>query len=114
MAQRLVRLNCSHCSAPEQIDPLIRATLQVGEQENFFKGTGCSRCNDLGVYGRAAVYELLFVSEPMRRLIHAGAEADQIHQLAVEEGMLPLTQRALELAREGRISLGEAYRVRTL
>ena len=112
MAQRLVRLNCTRCSTVEEVDPQIRASLGVAEDEGFFKGTGCSHCNELGVYGRAAVYELLFVTEPMRRLIVSSAEADKIHQLAVDEGMVPLTQRALELAREGRISLTEAYRVR--
>ncbi|MBD8525090.1 GspE/PulE family protein [Pseudomarimonas arenosa] len=114
MAQRLVRLNCAYCSQVEQIEPLIRKTLGVAEHETFYRGSGCSRCNGLGVFGRAAVYELLFISEPLRKRICHGAEADQIHQQAVAEGMVPITERAIEMARAGTISLTEAFRVRAV
>jgi type IV pilus assembly protein PilB len=112
MAQRLVRLNCEHCLADETVADSIRDALGVAAGERFVTGTGCAYCDGLGVHKRTAVYELMMISPGIRQLIVPGAEADRIHGQAVAEGMVPLTQRAVELARAGRISLAEAWRVR--
>ena len=90
----------------------MRETLCVGAEEVFYTGRGCSHCEGLGVHKRQAVYELLLVTPAIRRLIVSGAEADTLHRVAVEEGMVPITQAAVRLAREGRISLAEAWRIR--
>ena len=49
----------------------------------------------------------------LQALITPGAQADVIHSVAVEEGMIPITQAAVALARKGLISLTEAWRVRS-
>jgi type IV pilus assembly protein PilB len=112
MSQRLVRLTCAFCREPETVEPHVRETLGVDADEAFYTGHGCPHCDGLGVHKRQAVYELLVVSPGIRKLIVPGAEADRIHTLAIEEGMTPITQAAVRLAREGKISLGEAWRVR--
>jgi type IV pilus assembly protein PilB len=112
MAQRLVRLNCERCSGPEDAPQTIRSALGVDPGETFHAGRGCPHCDGLGMRKRTAVYELLMVTPEVRRLIVPGAEADRIHALAVEQGMVPITRSALALAREGRISLAEVWRVR--
>lgn len=112
MAQRLVRLNCPRCRQPEHPDARLREALEVGPEEAFFAGRGCSHCDDLGVRGRRAVYELMEVSPRIRKLIVPGADADLIHAAAIEEGMTPITHAAVTLARQGLISLAEAWRVR--
>jgi type IV pilus assembly protein PilB len=112
MSQRLVRLTCRHCREPETVDPHIRDTLGVGDDEVFYIGRGCVHCDGLGVHKRQAVYELMVVTQPIRHLIVPGAEADMLHQVAIQEGMTPITQAAVRLAREGAISLIEAWRVR--
>jgi type II secretory ATPase GspE/PulE/Tfp pilus assembly ATPase PilB-like protein len=89
-----------------------RETLAVGADEVFLHGTGCHRCDGLGVRGRAAVYELMTVTPGIRRLIVPHCEADAIQQVALAEGMQSLTQNAVELARSGTIGLGEAFRLR--
>jgi type IV pilus assembly protein PilB len=66
----------------------------------------------LGVYGRQAVYELLMMTPRLRELVVPGAEADAIHRVAMEEGMTPITQAAVNMARSGAIALAEAWRVR--
>jgi type IV pilus assembly protein PilB len=48
----------------------------------------------------------------MRRLIVSNPNPVQLEELARKEGMKPLTDCAVELARDGLISLDEAYRVR--
>lgn len=112
MAQRLVRLTCVHCRVVDQVPAYVRETLEVGADEVFQRGAGCSHCSGLGVFKRSAVYELLRVTPAIRRCIVPGAEADGIHAIAVKEGMVPITQAALAMARAGTISLSEAYRVR--
>jgi type IV pilus assembly protein PilB len=112
MAQRLVRLTCDHCREPEVVPAHVRETLGVGAAELFYHGRGCSLCGGLGVYKRQAVYELLVVTPAIRRLIVDEAQAELLEQTAIEEGMIPITQAAIALAREGRISLAEARRVR--
>jgi type IV pilus assembly protein PilB len=112
MSQRLVRLVCEHCREPEPVDEAMRAALGVGLDEIFYIGRGCSRCEGLGVHKRVAVYELMTMSPRLRALVVPGASAEAIHALAVEEGMTPITQAAVALARQGSISLAEAWRVR--
>ncbi len=112
MSQRLVRITCVHCREVEQMPARIREALGVGADEVFHAGRGCARCEGLGVHGRRAVYELLVMSPRLRELVVPGAEADTIHRVAMEEGMVPITQAAVALARSGEISLSEAWRVR--
>lgn len=112
MAQRLVRRICSHCRQPDPGDPHMRDVMQALPEDRFYRGRGCVHCEGLGVRGRLAVHELLVVSAAIRQRIAPGAEADRIHMLATAEGMTPLTHAAMALARQGLISLDEAYRVR--
>jgi type IV pilus assembly protein PilB len=112
MSQRLVRLICRHCHTPDPGDPHIRQELGVADSEIFYSGKGCFQCEGLGVYQRQAVYELMMLTPALRALIVPGAQADEIHRLAVIEGMVPITQAALAMARMGLISLAEAWRVR--
>ena len=52
------------------------------------------------------------VTPEIRRLIVPHCEADGIQEVGLREGMLSLTRNAVELARSGTISLGEAFRLR--
>jgi type IV pilus assembly protein PilB len=112
ISQRLVRLTCDHCREEEPVDPHVREALGVGPDERFTRGRGCSHCENLGVHKRQAVYELMVTSPRLRSMIVPGAESDALHRQAVADGMTPITRAALALAREGRISLMEAWRVR--
>jgi type IV pilus assembly protein PilB len=112
LAQRLVRRNCEHCRIPEEADPGIRESLGVGKDEPFWRGKGCSECSGTGTRGRVAVYELLEMNAPLRKLVAAGAGYQEIEAQAVAAGMVRLTDQALGLARAGQISLAEVFRVR--
>lgn len=112
LSQRLVKLNCRHCSGPEEVREHLRSALGVGPEEPFTAGRGCTECHGTGVSGRRVVYELLRITPAIRRLIEPGADADAIHSAALAEGMVPITAAAVALARKGLIPLAEAYRVR--
>ncbi len=112
LAQRLGRRNCKHCKVPEPVDPHVREVLGVGADEVFYIGQGCPKCEGRGVKGRIGIYELLEVTPEVSRMIVPGADANAIHELAVQQGMISVTQNAIALARAGVISLHEAFQVR--
>ncbi len=112
LAQRLVRCNCAYCLQEEQIDPAIRIELGVGPDEIFYTGAGCEHCHNTGIHGRRAVYELLTMSPQLKSLIVSHANASEIQAQAISDGMSQLTEHALNLARQRKISLQEVYRVR--
>jgi type IV pilus assembly protein PilB len=112
LAQRLVRTNCPHCTKAYEPNAEMCKLMGVSPDETFYKGTGCVDCMKTGVQGRRAVYELLQVGPEMKRLIINDPNPVQLEEQARLEGMIPLTDHAVELAREGLISLDEAYRVR--
>lgn len=112
LAQRLVRRNCINCLGEEKIEPSIRRVLDVNEDEVFYRGTGCDHCNHTGYSGRLAVYELLQITPTMRSLIVNSVNADEIHLQALKDGMVALTENALNQARQRKTSLAEVYRVR--
>lgn len=112
LAQRLVRVNCPDCIEAEEIAPSVYEALGIAGQEQFFRGRGCDKCNHTGYKGRMAVYELLQMNQEIRAHVLGGVSADIIHAQAVTSGMTPLTQNAINAAREKKTSLAEVYRVR--
>ncbi len=112
MAQRLVRRNCEHCLKEEPVDESLRTELGIDADEVFYRGSGCSECNDSGYHGRLMTYELLNVDEGIREAMLSESPTALLHQRAREGGMVPLTQHALELARRKQTSLAEVYRIR--
>jgi type IV pilus assembly protein PilB len=112
LAQRLVRRNCPHCLVLEEVPKHVRASLGLTVDEPFYVGSGCEHCRGLGFAGRVAAYELLEVSPALRALIEPSVSAQRIEQQAISDGMRPLTQSALQLARDKLIALNEVYRVR--
>jgi len=114
LAQRLVRRNCPHCVQEEPPDPGVRRALGVTDGEIFYKGAGCEYCNATGYIGRVAVYELLTLTPQLRTMIQEGICGESLGRQAVAQGMVPLTQNALSLARRRATSLAEVYRVRLL
>jgi len=112
LAQRLVKRNCTHCIEIEPIDHGIRKILGVPENEVFYRGVGCEHCNHTGHKGRIAVYELLKVTPAIKELIDKRVDIDTIFAQSKRDGMIPLTENALQRARAHEISYTEVYRVR--
>jgi type IV pilus assembly protein PilB len=112
LSQRLVRLNCSHCVEEVSGDDEMRKALGLKKSGVFFRGKGCAACDFTGYHGRHAVCELMVITPEIRQLINEGATAQSIKKTAIQQGMVPIFESALELAREARISLEEVYSVR--
>ncbi|MFO7808500.1 GspE/PulE family protein [Guyparkeria sp.] len=112
LAQRLVRILCSHCKKKHHPEPLVRETMGVDENETFWHSTGCDHCDQTGYVGRTMAYELIVVDRDMANHIANGITTEELRLLAVDKGMRTLTRHGLEMARAGITSLEEAYRVR--
>lgn len=111
-AQRLVRRICPNCKEEFVPEPELFEKLKIPELvgETFYRGAGCDRCKGRGYSGRAAVLEVLPVSEAIRRLIVKRAPASVIKNQAVQEGMKTLRMAGIDKAREGITTLEEVLR----
>jgi type IV pilus assembly protein PilB len=56
----------------------------------FFKGDGCDQCNGTGMRGRQGVYEVMMMTQNLRRLVLQNVGAAELRDAAVAEGMLTL------------------------
>jgi type IV pilus assembly protein PilB len=56
----------------------------------FFKGKGCDSCGGTGLKGRQGLYEVMFVTHELRKIIMKNGDADDIREAAIDQGMLTL------------------------
>jgi len=113
-AQRLVRRVCPNCREEFVPEPELLQKLDITDADSntvFYHGAGCDRCKRRGYIGRAAVIEVLPVSETIRRLIIKRASAAVIKNQAISEGMKTLRMVGIDKAREGVTTLEEILRV---
>jgi type IV pilus assembly protein PilB len=119
VAQRLARRLCPHCRVPyEPTEAEIVAAgwspeevFSDGEYPKLYRAEGCTACSKTGYRGRKALLELLVISDEIERMIIEGGTADDIHKLAVEQGMVTLRRSGLRKALEGETTLEEVLRV---
>lgn len=113
LAQRLVKRICPDCRViDEEPHAHVRELLGVDMSEVFYRGKGCPACGGGGVRGRCITYEYLETNQALRNLIQTAVDETALQRQAVADGMTPLTAHALALARQGTITLLEAYRTR--
>lgn len=115
IAQRLVRRLCPHCRVAKEPDAEERELLGIepGKQVMIYepKAGGCPQCEGMGFRGRIGVYEIMEMTQPLKRIIAKGGDADEIKQQALSEGMLTLRMSATELVLEGTTSVSEMVKV---
>ncbi len=113
VAQRLVRKICPECKEEYIPNPELLARISMKEEDlpfKFYKGAGCSNCNNTGFKGRTAIEEILIMGYKIRELIQAGATADTIREAAVATGMSTLGFSGLQKIRQGITTIEEVLR----
>ncbi|MHC4966703.1 MAG: GspE/PulE family protein, partial [Planctomycetota bacterium] len=112
VAQRLVRTVCDGCATKyypaEQV--LKDAGLADKGGMAFTKGAGCERCHNSGYRGRAGIYEIMEVTDDIRRLIHRASPTHELRATLREQRVLTLREEGVRLAMRGRSSLEEVLR----
>ncbi|MFH1938444.1 MAG: GspE/PulE family protein [Patescibacteria group bacterium] len=124
IAQRLVRKLCPDCKKEQQppketlesikkiLDSIPeKSGLSIPKKLAFYQAQGCAKCHGLGYQGRIGIFELLTVSEEIKKLILKETAAFEIQNKAQEEGMTTLIQDALLRVVEGSTDLEEVKRV---
>ena len=114
-AQRLARRLCS-CKKP--VDLPVEGLLGAGFDEADLDGTwhpygpvGCERCKGAGYKGRIGIYQVMPITDEMRRVIMRGGNALEIADQARLEGVRDLRQSGLLKVRQGVTSLEEVMGV---
>src|SRR5213075_174087 len=115
LAQRLVRRVCPECKheVSYQDSFLVESGLDPRDYrgKKFWEGTGCIDCNGTGFHGRAAISELLDLSDRIRGMIIDRRPASEIKKAAKDEGMNFLRESALLKVMEGTTTLREINKV---
>ena len=115
LAQRLIRLNCPHCSVPEMPDAQLLQESGLSAQEaagfNFCAGRGCGQCRGTGYRGRKSIAEVLIMNDELRELIIGRQPIRVIKEAAVRQNTRFLRRAALDLVKNGETTLQEINRV---
>lgn len=104
VAQRLVRCVCSRCHAlaPPPPEERFAYEKEMGKTApKLYYGEGCNFCAQTGYCGRTGVFEVLVVSEEIRRLLLKGASASEVKAQALKEGMVPMWRDGMMKVKEG-------------
>lgn len=113
-AQRLVRCICPNCK--KGYEPLDKELQSIGLKREdlpeglLYKGAGCQMCYDTGYKGRRGIYELLTITNALKKQIVKSPDAVELRRLAIDEGMISLIQHGAELVRQGATTVTEILR----
>lgn len=127
IAQRLARRLCQHCKVPQPTSKSTQGKIKSaftiftpysGLNMDIFKNPkfygpntdGCEKCNG-GYKGRVGLYEVLVMSEPIKKAVLAEMPGLEIEKVAKKEGMVTLEQDGIIKALNGVTSLEEVYKL---
>ena len=115
LSQRLVRTLCINCRREAAPEPVVverferhGVALPPGP---YFEPVGCDYCEGLGFTGRRPIAELLVVDTALRAAIGKRSATNDLHDIAVSQGMTSLIRDGLAQAVLGETSLAEVLRV---
>ena len=115
LAQRLVRLVCTHCAEPTEPTAELLEFSGIApdtvHEYRFMTGRGCGQCRGTGYKGRKAIAEMLHLNDEIRELIVAKEPIRKIKDAARRNGTRYLRESALELVKRGETTLQEINRV---
>ncbi|NNG07144.1 MAG: type II/IV secretion system protein [Desulfobacteraceae bacterium] len=115
VAQRLVRKICPFCKETFDMDAKELASLGLDLRKNdpieLNMGKGCMKCRGTGYLGRSGVYEILPVTESIKKMITAESKVEEMREMAKKEGMITLRENAVKKLLQGETTYQEVLRV---
>ncbi|MGX2039072.1 type II secretion system ATPase GspE [Methylocaldum sp. MU1018] len=115
LGQRLVRRLCPNC---REAYPALAEMVEEMKLARFADGPvvlhrpkGCEQCDGTGYRGRLAIQEFLVMSDDIRRQVMNHAQARQIEEIALQEGMFTMYEDGLRKAVAGQTTIEEVLRV---
>ncbi len=112
LAQRLVRLNCPDCTVSYKPDPLLLSYFGLKDKkQRFYHGKGCKNCQHIGYRSRAGIGEMLVMDNDIADFVLRRPTTSQLQDMAIDHGMVTLTEDGLEKAKRGITTIEELFRV---
>lgn len=104
VAQRLVGRICESCKEGIKVPDSTLLNLGVAQEEipnyRVHRGKGCGECNNTGIRGRLAIYELMALNEKIKEAVLKGVSSSELRATSRALGMRTLRRSALlKLAR---------------
>jgi general secretion pathway protein E len=115
LAQRLVRLLCTHCKEAYEALPQLAARMQIapradGRPHVLHRAKGCAKCNGTGYFGRSSIVEVLPMSEAIQQLILSRADTGAIRRRALADGMRSIHAHGMTKVLAGETSVEDVLR----
>jgi type IV pilus assembly protein PilB len=114
LAQRLVRRICAECREDVGLIPELCLELGIDPAQSagktFYRGAGCSSCNNTGYKGRVGLFELMIMDDQLRELIMENANTDELRKVAQTKGMRVLRDIGIDFAFKGMTTAEEVIR----
>ncbi len=109
IAQKLARRLCVECKEPysPDLNERISLGLDPNEEITLYRKKGCEKCNKKGYKGRIAVHEIMLLTTTLKRAITEGKSTDEIREMAVAEGMIPMKENVRRDVLQGLTSYEE-------
>jgi general secretion pathway protein E len=113
VAQRLIRTLCHHCKKPTEITEdqwkSLVAPFQPRRPAKVFIPVGCDECRHTGYLGRIGIYEVMRVSDDLRKIISADTDSRRMRDAALKGGMLPLRISGAQKVAAGVTTAAEVF-----
>ena len=103
IAQKLVLRLCTECKqaySPSQ-EERMSLDLPLDKDITLYKPCGCEKCNQKGYKGRIAVHEILLFTHKIKRVVTQNVSSDELRDVAIEDGMIPMTENVRRLVLQG-------------
>jgi len=81
-----------------------------GSGTSFTHGTGCANCSHTGFHGRIGIFEVLKITDAVKRLLLRDASPELLRQQAIADGMTTLRESGLTKIDQGLTTIGEVMR----
>lgn len=115
MAQRLVRTLCEHCKSTQEMEAAswqgLTQPWSVTKPAKSFHAEGCLECRNTGYVGRQGIYEILPMSENIKKLVGNDTDLSAIRQQGMREGMRTLRLSGAQKVAAGTTTIEEVLRV---
>ena len=115
IAQRLVRLLCPHCKVAVDVTAEKWGALThpwtMSKPDKIYQKEGCLECRNTGYHGRTGVYEIMPITNDLRKMIKDKVPSEEVAAESYRLGMQPLRIAIANLLKSGRTSIEEAVKL---
>ncbi|MFP6596246.1 MAG: type II secretion system protein GspE, partial [Candidatus Hydrogenedentota bacterium] len=108
VAQRLVRTICPDCKKSFKPSKTLLKSIRLPEStKKLYRGEGCDNCYHTGYKGRSGIFEIMEVTEAVRKMISAGEPLSKITKAAKLKTM---AERCRQKVKKGEVTAEEFLR----